>query len=242
MPENTYVRVRVAGPYACFSRPEMKVERVSYEVMTPSAARGILDAILWRPEMRWIIHRIGVLKPIRFTSVRRNEIQSKIPPSAVKQWMKQPEKYEPQTAGAGSMDATPRNTLALQNVAYVIEAEPRVYDPNSENHSAKYMAMFNRRVEKGQCFHRPYLGCREFACFFSYPNQDERPIEVSQDLGLMLYDVVFQKKKMKEKEGVDNQAVFFHARLEQGVMETSPDRVIVDPGQREEVLRCSYMH
>jgi len=238
MPENAYVRVRVAGPYACFSRPEMKVERVSYEVMTPSAARGVLDAILWRPEMRWIVHSIEVLKPIRFTSMRRNEIQSKIVPRTVKKWMQGPETYEPQPGGAGGEDIAQRNTLALRDVAYIIEAEPKVYEPNGENRPTKYMAMFNRRVEKGQCFHRPYLGCREFACSFSSPDPNENPIDESQDFGLMLYDVVFRKKKGK----VDNQAVFFQARLEQGVLITSPDRVIADPGQREEVLRCSYKH
>src|SRR5437762_2511972 len=116
------VRVRVAGPLACFSRPEMKVERVSYEVMTPSAARGILDAILWRPEVRWVVHQIEVLRPVRFSSFRRNEIQSKIPPRSVRAWMEDPRTYEPQSAGAGSEDATPRNTMALRDVAYVIEA------------------------------------------------------------------------------------------------------------------------
>jgi len=236
MGERAYVRVRVAGPYACFSRPEMKVERVSYEAMTPSAARGILDAILWRPEMRWVVHRIEVLRPIRFTAVRRNEIQSKIAPGNVKKWMNNPASYQPQPAGAGSDDATPRNTLALRDVAYIIEAEPHVYEPTAENHATKYMAMFNRRVEQGQCFHHPYLGCREFACDFGPPNPDETPLDDTRDLGLMLYDITFSSGN------TDNRAVFFLARLDQGVLDTSPDRVIHDADQRREVLLCSCKH
>jgi CRISPR-associated protein Cas5d len=211
----------------------MKVERVSYEVMTPSAARGVLDAILWRPEMRWIVRRIEVLRPIRFAAVRRNEIQSKIAPRTVQKWMADAATYEPQPAGAGSDDATPRSTLALRDVAYVIEAEPRVYKPNTENTPTKYAAMLSRRVEHGQCFHRPYLGCREFACDFSPPNPDEHPLDDTRDLGLMLYDIVFSP------ENGHNQPVFFRARLEKGVLETLPEIVLPDAARREEVLACS---
>jgi len=233
LPEKARVRVRVTGPYACFSRPEMKVERMSYEVMTPSAARGVLDAILWRPEMRWIVHSIEVLRPIRFISVRRNELQCKIAPLTVNQWRRDPRRYAPQPAGAGSDDATPRNTVALRDVTYVIEAEPLVFQPNSENTPVKYAAMFSRRVEKGQCFHRPYLGCREFTCNFSPVNSGEKPLKESRDLGLMLYDVVFTP------DAQSNRPVFFHARLENGIMETNPDRVLATETQRKEVLQCS---
>ena len=236
MSGNHHVRVRVSGPYACFSRPEMKVERVSYEVMTPSAARGVMDAIMWRPEMRWLIHRVEVLRPIRFIAVRRNELQSKIAPGAVRKWMQNPKSYEPQPAGAGSDDATPRNTLALRDVAYVIEAEPLVYEPNNENTPIKYVAMFNRRVEGGQCFHHPYLGCREFACFFSPPNPNERPMDESRDLGLMLYDVAFSPGNNK------NKPVFFHACLEHGILVTTPEQVLPDEALRKEVLLCSSKH
>jgi len=233
---NGGIRVRVAGPYACFSRPEMKVERVSYEAMTPSAARGVLDAILWRPEMRWVIRRIEMLNPIRFVAVRRNEIQSKIAiggSSGVRAWMKDSTKYRAQPAGAGSNDATPRNTLALRDVAYVIEAEPKVFSPGNGNTPRKYVEMFNRRVAKGQCFHRPYLGCREFACDFMPPDHDERPIQASLDLGYMLYDIVFGAG------GEENKPVFFHARVEKGVLDTRPEVVLADTAQREEVLSCS---
>lgn len=230
---NGIVRVRVAGQYACFSRPEMKVERVSYEVMTPSAARGVLDAILWRPEMRWVVRKIEVLKPIQFIAIRRNEIQSKIAPRTVKKWINEPTTYEPQAAGAGSEDATPRNTLALKDVAYVIEAETRVYNTNEENNPTKYVAMFNRRVENGQCFHRPYMGCREFACSFSIASDSERPLDETRDLGLMLYDIIFARDNGQNKQ------VFFHARLGSGVLDVLPERVLADPEQRREVLKCS---
>lgn len=230
---DTYIKVRVSGALACFSRPEMKVERVSYEVMTPSAARGVLDSILWKPQMRWVVHRISVLKPIRFLSVRRNEIQSKVVPTAVKEWMQDPTKYEPQAAGAGSNDVTPRNTLALRDVAYLIEARPLVFQVQGDETPTKYMAMFNRRVEHGQCFNRPYLGCREFAADFASPNPDERPISDSADLGMMLYDVVFRGA------GTGNKAVFFKAELRNGVVDTVPERVLADAKVREEVLACS---
>lgn len=225
---DTLVRVRLSGDFACFSRPEMKVERVSYEVMTPSAARGVLDAILWRPEMRWVVKRIEVLRPIRFISLRRNEIQGKISPRTVARWMTDPATYVPQAAGAGSDEATPRNTLALRDVAYVVEAEPLVFEPDAENHPTKYLAMFNRRVEKGQCYLRPYLGCREFACDFMPPDPDERPLPETRDLGLMLYDIAFR--------GEGNRAHFFKARLEGGVLDVDPARVLPDAG---EVLGCS---
>ena len=233
MPENTYVRVRVAGPYACFSRPEMKVERVSYEVMTPSAARGVLDSILWRPEMRWVVRRIEVLRPIRFISVRRNELQSKIAPTTVQKWMRDPAGYQPHAAGAGSGDNTPRNTLALRDVAYVIEAEPRVFAPNGENTPTKYMAMFNRRVEKGQCFQQPYLGCREFASSFSLPDQAEKPVDIGIELGMMLYDIVF------DRETGQNRPIFFKANVVGGILDTRPEIALPDAAQREEVLACS---
>ena len=234
MTDAAYVRVRISGSYACFSRPEMKVERVSYEVMTPSAARGVLDAILWRPEIRWVIQRIEVLKPIRFASVRRNEIQSKITPNSVLGWMRMPETYEPQPAGAGSADNTPRNTLALRDVAYVVDAVPHVLVPDSENTPVKYMAMFNRRVKAGQCFHRPYLGCREFACDFTPPDPEERPISESYDLGWMLYDIIFTP----DKEG--NRPVVFRARLNEGVLDTRPEQTLPDSNLRREVIECSF--
>jgi len=228
---NGRVRIRVSGALACFSRPEMKVERMSYEVMTPSAARGVLDAVLWKPQMRWVVHKIEVLAPIRFLSFRRNELQDKVPKRTVEGWMADPSKYEPQAAGAGSDAATPRGTVALKDVAYVIEASPLVYSEDKENRPEKYIGMFERRVEQGQCFHRAYLGCREFACDFEPARPKELPIKETRDLGLMLYDVIF-------KDGA-NRPLFFKATLQDGVLLTDP-REVLEPAQREELHACSY--
>jgi CRISPR-associated protein Cas5d len=227
------VRVRVSGPLACFSRPEAKVERMSYNCLTPSAARGILDAILWKPEMRWIVRRISILEPIRFQALKRNEVQHKIAPSAIAKWMKNPQEYQPFESGAGSDEATPRNTLALRKVAYIIEAEPLVFDTSGDNSPTKYMAMFNRRVEKGQAYVQPCFGCREFVAHFEPPIPDEESrCKETRDLGLMLYDIAFDPK------GQNHRPVFFHAKLVNGVLDTSPENVLPE-AQQKEVLACS---
>jgi CRISPR-associated protein Cas5d len=228
------VLLKVSGELACWTRPDQKVERVSYEVMTPSAARNILDAILWKPEIRWVVTRISVLRPIAFQAIRRNELQGKIAPRSVARWMADPATFEPQAAGAGTEDATPRNTLALRDVAYIIEAYPHVYAPNAEDTPVKYIAMLNRRVEKGQCFHRPALGCREFAASFEHPGVEDRPIAESRELGWMLYDIVFRDG------GSANRPIFFKAALQAGVLATDPALVLKDAAQQEEVLACSY--
>lgn len=229
-----YIRVKVSGELACWTRPENKVERVSYECMTPSAARNILDAICWKPEMRWVVSRILVLKPVRFQAVRRNELQSKIAPGSVRKWMSDPGSYRPLAAGAGTdTDGTPRNTLALRDVSYVIEAFPHVYQPTADDTPTKYMAMFNRRVEKGQCFHQPALGCREFAAAFELPEGSERPISDTIPIGRMLYDIIFRNG------GEDNRAIFFEAVLGNGILDTHPDRAIPDEAIRKELLACS---
>lgn len=230
MSKAVFVRVKVSAPWACFTRPEMKVERVSYEVMTPSAARGVLEAILWKPQMRWIVSRISVLRPIRFQAIRRNELQSKLAPGKVRKWIEDPTAFEPHFAGAGSDDATPRNTLALKDVAYLIEAVPHVYRPTSADTPTKYMAMFYDRVKKGQCAHRPYLGCREFAAQFEMPGA-EKPIPEDRELGRMLYDIVYRDEMRKP--------VFFDAVLRKGDLDTRPEQVLKDPAVREEVLACS---
>jgi CRISPR-associated protein Cas5d len=232
MPAPT-IRVRVSGDYACFTRPETKVERYSYPVMTPSAARNILDAICWRPQMRWVVTRISVLKPIRTLSVLRNEVQSKLSPSSVKRWMVDSSKYEPLIAGAGNgTDGTPRNTTLLRDVAYWIDAYPLVFDRSGDNTEQKYVAMMDRRVAKGQCFQRPYLGCREFAAEFSPQLPDDKPIPESMPIGRMLYDIAFL--------GGDNRAVFFDAQLVEGVLDTDPTVALAASKGREEVLQCSY--
>lgn len=226
------VRVRLSGDYACFTRPEAKVERFSYPVITPSAARNALDAICWRPQMRWIVTRITVLKPIRFMSVLRNEVQSKLSPLAVKKWMRDPSQFAPLIAGAGQgTDGTPRNTTLLRDVAYWIDAYPFVFDSSNGNNPVKYIEMMLRRMEKGQCFQRPYLGCREFPADFGPPLPEDRPIPDSMEIGRMLYDIAFLP------EG--NRAAFFDARLENGVMETAPEVALPNEVRRKEVLQCS---
>jgi CRISPR-associated protein Cas5d len=226
------VRVKVWGDFACFSRPEMKVERFSYECPTPSAARGILDAILWKPEMRWLILSISILNPLRFVSLKRNETIHKI--TQFKKWAKKPSSFEPLIMGAGGPNTTPRNTVALQDVAYIIEATPIVYDEAGDNSPQKYTAMFNRRVEKGQCFHRPALGCREFAADFG-PANGEKPLkDLNFKPGRMLYDIIFDQNYK------NNKPVFFNAEIESGVLNTRPEEVIDNPEEREEVLACWF--
>ncbi len=199
------VEVKVWGPYACLTRPEAHVERVSYEVLTPSAARGILEAIFWHKPMRWQVRGIVVLKPIRHFSILRNEVKSK--------------------AGRGgdlsvAEDRTQRHTLGLKDVAYVIRADvwlpPGTLDRDGHPvDAAKYRDQFRRRVQNGQCFQRPYLGCREFAADFGPPDGSEQPIETSADLGRMLFDIEY------EAEG--NQARYFEARLDNGVLRVPPE-------------------
>lgn len=186
------VLLHVWGDFACFTRPEMKVERVSYDVITPSAARGIVEAVYWKPQIRWHITRLHVLKPVRFTSLRRNEVASKIPvkgASGVGAAMKN---------GRGNLalyveeDRQQRAATILRDVAYVIEARFDLLD-ESETHG-KHLAVFERRAKKGQCFHRPYLGTREFDCQFEWvdvPPPSELAGEGERDLGYMLDDIDF---------------------------------------------------
>ena len=227
------IQVRVSGEFACFTRPEAKVERLSYSVITPSAARNLLDAICWRPQMRWIITRIQVLKPIPFMSVLRNEVQSTVSPVVVNTWIADCSRYKPLVAGTGhGTDGTPRNTTLLRDVTYVIEAYPHVFHTSGDHTPAKYLDMMQRRIDRGQCFQRPYLGCREFAADFGPIQQGETPIRESMELGRMLYDIVFLPS--------GNRPIFFEARLENGVMETMPERVLTDESRRMEMLQCSF--
>jgi CRISPR-associated protein Cas5d len=236
------VSVKVWGEFALFTRPELKVERLSYPIMTPSAARGVLDAILYRPQMFWHVRRITALDPwwlppdserpfYRLVGVRRNEIQGKIAPRTVEGWMRDASTFEPYLVdsagreGAQGQNRTQRNSLVLHHVAYQIDAtpaltdranQPRVQPEDDEDQGpdtvTKYVAMFQRRVAKGQCFHRPYLGCREFACQFAPPDGNEKPLDGwSEKLGLMLYDIRF---------GADgrNRPGFFEAEVKNGVL------------------------
>lgn len=196
------VTVRVWGDFACFTRPEMKVERVSYPVMTPSAARGILEAIFWEPQMYYLIDAIRVVKRGHWFSFRRNEVINVISLDSAKTWMKAPEKVTPIQAGGGAPDGTQRNMLALEDVEYLITAEVRLTELGKrKNNLPKYLEEIRRRAQSGKCYHRPALGVREFAADFEWEEDaqaalERRTAELASDwrsyeeaLGLMLYDV-----------------------------------------------------
>lgn len=211
------VKLHVWGDYACFTRPEMKVERVSYDVMTPSAARGILEAIHWKPAIRWVIDRIHVLKPIRFENVRRNELGHKIPTDSVRTAMKRGESARLPTLIED--DRQQRAATLLRDVAYVIEAHFVLTDKAADDDTeAKHIAMFNRRAAKGQCFHRPYLGTREFAADFApagalLPRSQLPADQRNRDLGWMLHDIHFA-------DGMSPR--FFRAVMCNGVIDVPP--------------------
>jgi CRISPR-associated protein Cas5d len=204
------VRLKVWGDWACFTRPEMKAERMSYDVMTPSAARGVLEAIYWKPEIRWQIDRIHVLKAIKFTTIRRNEVGSKVPEREALQVMR---------SGTGTLglvadnDRQQRAATLLRDVAYVIEAHFDVIA--GDDPPAKHVAMVERRVRHGQCFHRPYLGCREFPAHFEWLNGDLPRSELAgeRDLGFILHDIDFADRMTPR---------FFQARMRNGVIDVPP--------------------
>lgn len=197
---------------ACFTRPDMKVERMSYRVMTPSAARGILSSIFWKPEFYWIVRRIRVLHPIRRISIRRNEITKKISPRKVNSWRKN-NKHDRLFADDTKANRTQRNTLALRDVAYIIEANIYLREHARNQHPAKFRDQLRRRVKKGRCFKRPYLGCREFSAFFDRVSGNETPIDLTDELGRMLFDLDYNSEEKRYKP------IFFKGRLENGVLE-----------------------
>lgn len=193
--------LEVSGPYACFTRPEMKVERVSYDVITPSAARAIFDAILWKPAIRWRVQRIEVLAPIRWVSVRRNEVGKVASPRSDGIFIED--------------DRQQRAGLFLRDVKYRLHADFAMTDKAGPDDSeAKFAEMFRRRAGAGQCFNQPYLGCREFSAAFRLVDpatEPATPISDTRDLGWMLYDLDFT--------GKEPQPQFFRAQLEQGVID-----------------------
>ncbi len=212
------VKLWVRGSRACFTRPEMKVERVSYDVITPSAARGILEAIHWKPAIRWVIDTIHVLNPIRFESIRRNEVGSKISATNIKRAM-----------NAGRVDGLnlfadedrqQRAATILRDVAYVLEAHfERTPRWGTEDNETKHYEMFMRRAEKGQCFHQPCLGTREFPAEFE-PWEGGAPkphadLMKSIDLGWMLYDIDF---------GPANTPVFYRPTMIDGLIDVAKHR------------------
>ena len=231
--------LEVSGDFACFTRPEMKVERVSYDVMTPSAARAVFEAIVWKPAIRWRVTKIEVLKPIKWISVRRNEVGAVASTRNVQTAM---------AVGAGNLglyvedERQQRAGLFLRDVAYRIHAYFELRDPSfhkphfphlskvpvnrgeedlyvmPDNNAAKFLSMFERRVSRGQCVNQPYLGCREFACAFRLVEDlraEQKPIGETKDLGWMLYDMDYSNPD-------DPKPRFFPARLTDGVVNVPP--------------------
>ncbi len=213
MLDKEIVRLKVTGEFACFTRPDLKVERMSYPCMTPSAARGILEAILWKPEFQWFIRRIIILKPIKFTSLKRNEIKKR--------------------QGAIPIDITNmdnrvplRNSIVLKDVSYIIEAsvfvdETLIAKTKGSQHPItvkKYRTMFERRVQKGQCWHQPCLGTREFAADFSTPEGSDNPLDITYPIGSMFYDMFY------DKEGNVIPLFFYDVAIVNGILECPEDK------------------
>lgn len=231
------IRLKVTGDFACFTRPDLKVERMSYPCMTPSAARGILEAILWKKEFQWFIKRILILKPIKFTSIKRNEIKKK--------------------QGGKPIDITnidnrvQRNSIVLKDVSYIIEAsvfvnEDIIRNTKDSQHPItvkKYRTMFERRMQKGQCWHQPCLGTREFAANFSIPDAQDEPIDITYPIGSMLYDMFY------DENGNATPLYFYDVAIENGVLKCPEDkakRMLLSshilPKNTDEYNRVVYEH
>lgn len=215
MKEEKLFCLEVWGDYACFTRPEMKVERVSYDVITPSAARAIFESVLWKPAIKWHIREIEVLRPIKNISIRRNEVGS--------------------TAGTGKKkeiiiedNRLQRAGLLLRDVRYRLHAWMEYVSDGGKENPGKYLAMFERRAKKGQCFNQPYLGCREFSASFEYVLDPSvygefKPVRETRDLGFMLFDLDFSNPE-------DIRPAFYRAHLDDGIIHV-PD------WESDEVLR-----
>ena len=209
--------LEIAGELACFTRPEMKVERVSYDVITPSAARSVFEAILWKPAIRWHVRRIEVLKPVRFMNLRRNEVGSKVSTSNVTKAMNGSD-IDLAIYADDPSERAQRASLLLRDVAYRIHADLEVRaDRQDPMPAQKHHAMFVRRAENGQWVNQPYLGCREFAArvrLVTDPAREPAPSSDTRDLGWMLHDLDFS-------DPADPQPVFFRAQMNAGVIDVS---------------------
>lgn len=227
------IAIRIRGEYACFTRPETKVERHSYDMITPSAARGVLEAIYWKPAVRWVVERIHVYNEPRFTNLRRNEVASKASAANAKKAMNGTAKGA--LALYADEDRQQRAATILRDVDYVIEARFELIDDSEP--VAKHYNMFKRRAEKGQCFHRPYLGNREFPCDFEWVEGEVPKSELGfRDFGMMLHDIDFApivKEKGKKAPKPDTLCGhtgaalsctprFFHAEMHDGVITVPP--------------------
>ncbi len=205
------IRLECWGDYACFTRPEMKVERVSYDVMTPSAARGLIEAIYWHPGLRYVIDEIDVLRPIRFTNVRRNEVKAKLLASDVMTKAKSGEALFLST----QENIAQRAATILQDVRYCIHAHFEMTDKANEgDNPGKFQDILCRRARKGQCFHQPCFGCREFPANFRLVEEGETVTSIpeTRPLGYMLYDMDF-------RDPSHIVPMFFNAKLEAGVLD-----------------------
>lgn len=210
--------IEVWGEYACFSRPEMKTERVSYDVITPSAARGLVEAVYWHPGMRYHIDRIYLLSPIRFTNIRRNEVKSTLLASSV---FSAATKHVDPPALYTASDIQQRAALLLQKVHYVIECHFDITDQAAPgDNPGKFQDILRRRLAKGACYHTPYLGCREFpAAFREWEGGTIPTVDLTQELGWMLYNLDYSDPQ-------DIRAQFFRARLVHGVLDCTDPEVV----------------
>lgn len=229
IPKATEHVLELWGDFACFSRPEMKVERYSYPCPTPSAARGVYEAIYFKPQFYWQISRVELLAPPSYIALRRNEVKDKVNASAVKKWMSGKAPVEPLWAdadkgllGTDQKGRTQRQTMALRNPRFRITAciVPRL---GHQSQRKAFDAQFARRASQGKCFHQPAFGCREFVAFFRYVDSldgEPEPARYTQDLGWMLYDV-FDLRRTNGQSTPPFVSVF-HARVEHGVLDIPP--------------------
>lgn len=202
------VKLKIWGNYACFTRPEMKVERVSYEVPTPSSIRGILEAIYWKPEIKWVVDKIHILKPIKFTNIRRNEVGCKLSTRNISGAMQDNKKM---LSIFIEEERVQRAAMVLKDVAYAVEAHFEIV--SGEHNEGKHLDLFNRRARSGKCYHQPFLGCREFPAYFEpIDNEIPRAIPESRDLSWMLYDLDFTDKENPMPK-------FFRAKMEEGIID-----------------------
>lgn len=237
MLDKEMIRLKVTGDFACFTRPDLKVERMSYPCMTPSAARGILEAILWKPEFQWYVRRIIVLMPIQFVSIKRNEISKKQNP-----------KGEPIEITENRVQ---RNSIVLKDVGYIIEAsvfvdEKYIEKTKGSEHPItvkKYRTMFERRVKKGQCWHQPCLGTREFAADFSIPGEQDQPLDITYPVGSMFYDMFYDEK------GKITPLFFYDVAIVNGILECPEEKAAkmlssshIQPKASDEYNRVVYEH
>lgn len=222
-------KLTVWGDFACFTRPEMKVERMSYQAITPSAARGIFDAIYWKPDSSfyWQVEKIEILKVPKFIALRRNEVKNRIDPeNTILSWASGRSEPEPLWAdgtkdivGTDQKGRTQRQTIALRDVKYRLHA--RIRSRNQQNVNSQD-AQFERRAKSGKCFYQPYFGCREFPCFFELTDSSDQssPIPLTIDIGLMLYDVFALDRLNKNMASAS--ISLFHAWVKDGVIEVPP--------------------